>query len=33
VVNWKEAARRFEHGDPAERRWVTDLGYPRVAAA
>ena len=33
VVNWKEAAYRFEHGDPAERHWVTDLGYPRVAAA
>jgi len=33
VVNWKEAARRFEHGDPVGRRWVTDLADPCVAAA
>jgi len=33
VVNWKEAARRFEHGDRVGHRWVTDLGDPRAAAA
>lgn len=33
VVNWQEAARRFEHSaSSGEHRWTEDLGYPRRAA-